>query len=151
VLATLGRIGPALDTVVRKRLGISEPRSGEEWVALLHAISADLARFERRHRTLLESLVEDQWKPIQVGRVYDMVAGPTGRKHGYETTRFNVMTTSNESLTYRRELTRVPALPPAPIPSTPVYFIPGCYLGNVLPQDAGLPASCDLSRAIRLK
>jgi hypothetical protein len=70
---------------------------------------------------------------------------------GYETTRFNVTTASNESLTYRRELTRVPALPPAPIPSTPVYFIPGCYLGNVLPQDAGLPASCDLSRAVRLK
>jgi hypothetical protein len=77
-LVTLGRIGPALDTVVRERLSISEPRSAEEWVATLRAISADLSRFERRHRLKLESLVEDEWQPIAVGRAYDMVAGPTG-------------------------------------------------------------------------
>jgi hypothetical protein len=81
-LVTLGRIGPALDTVVRKRLGIAEPRSAEEWIAALRSISADLTRFERRHRVHLEALVEDRWKPIAVGRAYDMVAGPTGRKHG---------------------------------------------------------------------
>ncbi len=79
-LVTLGRIGPALDTVVRDNLGIEEPRTGDEWVAVLRLISADLAKFERRHRVRLETLVEDRWKPIAVGRAYDMVAGPTGRK-----------------------------------------------------------------------
>ena len=48
-LVTLGRIGPALDTIVRQRLGIAEPRSGEEWITVLRSISADLATFERRH------------------------------------------------------------------------------------------------------
>lgn len=79
-LVTLGRIGPALDTVVRDNLSIAEPRSGEEWIAALRLISADLGKFERRHRVRLETLVEDRWKPIAVGRAYDMVAGPTGRK-----------------------------------------------------------------------
>jgi hypothetical protein len=81
-LVTLGRIGPALDAVVRQRLGIAEPRSADEWIAALRAISTDLARFERRQRVSLETLVDDRWKPIAVGRAYDMVAGPTGRKHG---------------------------------------------------------------------
>lgn len=31
------------------------------------------------------------------------------------------------------------------------YAIPGCYMGNVPPQDAGLPASCDLSKTITIR
>lgn len=31
------------------------------------------------------------------------------------------------------------------------YAIPGCYIGNVPPQDAGLPASCDLSKTITVR
>jgi hypothetical protein len=81
-LVSLGRIGPALDTVVRKRLGIVEPRSGEEWITALRSISGDLAKFERRERMPLEALVEERWKPIAVGRAYDMLAGPAGRKPG---------------------------------------------------------------------
>jgi hypothetical protein len=81
-LVTMGRIGPALDTIVRQRLGLPEPRAGDQWIAALRVISGDLARFERRHRLSLESLIDEQWKPVAVGRAYDMVAGPTGRKHG---------------------------------------------------------------------
>jgi hypothetical protein len=71
----------------------------------------------------------------------------------HETVRFEVKTVSNEPIVYRRELTRVSVAPPAPIPSTstPVYLIPGCYLGNVPPKDAELPATCDPSRAVRLR
>jgi hypothetical protein len=71
----------------------------------------------------------------------------------HETVRFDVRTVSNEPIVYRRELTRVSVAPPAPIPSTstPVYLIPGCYLGNVPPKDAELPATCDPSRAVRLR
>jgi hypothetical protein len=81
-LVTLGTIGPALDTIVRQRLSIAEPRSSEQWITVLRSISADLATFERRHRVPLEALDEERWKPIAVGRAYDMVAGPTGRKPG---------------------------------------------------------------------
>jgi hypothetical protein len=71
----------------------------------------------------------------------------------HETVRFEVKTVSNEPIIYRRALTRVSIAVPAPIPSTstPVFLIPGCYLGNVPPKDAGLPATCDLSRAVRLR
>ncbi len=46
-LVTLGRIGPALDTVVRTNLRIQEPRSADEWIAALHFISLDLANSPR--------------------------------------------------------------------------------------------------------
>jgi hypothetical protein len=80
-LVTLGRVGPALDTVVRDRLNIEEPRSGEDWVAVLGGISGDLLTFEKRRRVSLEDLVDKKWRPVAVGRAYDMVAGPTGRKN----------------------------------------------------------------------
>lgn len=76
-LVTLGRVGPALDAVVRRNLGIDEPYSADEWLAILRAISVDLSRFEGRTHEPLEALVDAQWRPIAVGRAYDMVAGPT--------------------------------------------------------------------------
>ena len=59
----------------------------------------------------------------------------------------------------RRSLQReggAPPLPrrrrdPAPIARKPFYFIPGCYLGDVPPKDAGLPASCDQSKTVVVK
>ena len=44
-----------------------------------------------------------------------------------------------------------PAPPELPMPAIShkaIYFIPGCYLGDVPPQEAGLPPTCDLSRAV---
>jgi hypothetical protein len=38
-----------------------------------------------------------------------------------------------------------PALVPELTPAMTVYFIPGCYLGNVPPTAARLPAGCDVS------
>ena len=64
----------------------------------------------------------------------------------------DVQITAGRTITYRGTLTPLAApaaAAPAPAPpSQPatVYMIPGCYLGNVPPKDAGLPASCDLSR-----
>jgi hypothetical protein len=66
--------------LVSPTVGIAEPRSGDKWIVALRSISADLGKFEGRHRIRLETLVEDRWKPIAVGRAYDMVAGPTGRE-----------------------------------------------------------------------
>ena len=68
----------------------------------------------------------------------------------------DVQITAGRTITYRGVLTPLAAAPtpqpaqaaqaaPTPAPAT-VYMIPGCYLGNVPPAEAGLPASCDLSR-----
>ena len=76
---TLGRVGPAIDSTVKDRLGIEAPSSGDEWIETLRAIAADLAKFERRYGVPLERLVEEQWRPVAVGRAYDMIAGPTER------------------------------------------------------------------------
>jgi hypothetical protein len=40
------------------------------------------------------------------------------------------------------------AEPASPVSSTPIYLIPGCYLGNVAPESARLPASCDTKRVV---
>ena len=44
-----------------------------------------------------------------------------------------------------------PGPDPVPIARKPFYFIPGCYLGDVPPKDAGLPASCDQSKTVVVK
>ena len=73
----------------------------------------------------------------------------------HETVRFDVMASPNQPIVYRRDLTPVrPAssiAPIAPIVTGPIYIIPGCYAGNVLPKDANLPSTCDLSKATMLK
>jgi hypothetical protein len=72
---------------------------------------------------------------------------------GYEPVAFDVKIVPNESVVYRRQLqaAHAPAPAAAPISKTPtmIYMIPGCYVGNVPPKEAGLPATCDLSRALR--
>jgi hypothetical protein len=75
---------------------------------------------------------------------------------GYEPVRFDVKIVSNESIAYRRDLKAINGMtPPQPRSSASgkpktFYMIPGCYLGDVPPKDAGLPASCDLKRAVTI-
>ena len=83
------------------------------------------------------------------------------RLEGYETLHVDVQIPVEGAITYRatmKRLTTAPAagaqLPPAPNLPTPtptpstIYMIPGCYVGNVPPTDASLPAGCDASRAV---
>lgn len=85
------------------------------------------------------------------------------RAPGYETLTFDVRIAAQRLITYRGALTPAqpspgptvqepdapqPASPPTP---TTIYFIPGCYLGNVPPEDVTLPANCDLSKLITRK
>jgi PEGA domain len=95
----------------------------------------------------------------------ELTAGPHKieiRAPGYETLALDVTITASRSITYRgalnvaatapaaeRSVPGPPDLPPAP-PST-LYLIPGCYLGNVPPEDARLPATCDESRVITFR
>jgi len=77
LLLTNGRIGPAFDSTVRKKLGLKDHlRSSEEWVGVLRGISEDILAFEKRHGMKLADVVPDRFGGYQVGRLYDMVLGP---------------------------------------------------------------------------
>ena len=65
---------------------------------------------------------------------------------GYEPAAMDVRVMSGQSLTVRATLKALP--PPAAIPATTFYLIPGCYMGNIPPKDAHLPPTCDQSRAV---
>ena len=95
------------------------------------------------------------------------------REDGYESLRVDVQISTDGLITYRGELKPVGGAgvrgsgagvrgsgadlraggadlsgPRADIPPTTIYVIPGCYVGNVPPKDAGLPAGCDEGRAV---
>jgi hypothetical protein len=92
------------------------------------------------------------------------------RAQGYQTAAFDVLITPGRPVTFRRTLEPLagraaepavppaaaapapppaaPATPAAPIARSTIYAIPGCYLGNVPPKDAGLPPSCDQNRVV---
>src|SRR2546427_5517907 len=75
-LVTGGRIGPALDSEVRKHLGVREPATAEQWIDVLQLVSQDIRTFESANHCQLEDLVETEWQPVAVGRAYDMMFGP---------------------------------------------------------------------------
>jgi len=71
---------------------------------------------------------------------------------GYEPLNFNVRIAANETIRYRHDLaavsgTAAPVAAAAPVKSKTFYMIPGCYLGDIPPKDAGLPETCDASAA----
>jgi hypothetical protein len=74
------------------------------------------------------------------------------RAPGYEPLTFDVRIEAERGITYRGDLRATGAPPPAAAPivvptgSRTLYVIPGCYLGNVLPDKERLPAGCDVSR-----
>ena len=77
----------------------------------------------------------------------------------YKPVSFEVNLARGQSATFRQILTPITRAPqPAPNASvtTPptakqpmtFYLIPGCYMGNVPPKEANLPATCDIARAV---
>jgi hypothetical protein len=94
----------------------------------------------------------------------ELEAGPHAieiREAGFETLGVAVNIAPGRAITYRGSMkaTDNPSAPAAAaassLPVTPApmvgYIVPGCYIGNVPPQDAGLPPTCDLSRVITIK
>lgn len=75
-LVTGGRIGPALDSLVRKHLVVRTPETAEQWFDVLQFVAEDICTFETTNQCRLEDLVEREWQPVAVGRAYDMVFGP---------------------------------------------------------------------------
>ena len=83
------------------------------------------------------------------------------REDDFDTLRVDVQVPVDGVITYRGEMKRTgtgdlrqsSALPDLPGPRsevapTTIYVIPGCYVGNVPPADAVLPAGCDADHAI---
>lgn len=98
-----------------------------------------------------------------LGNRLELEAGPHRveiRAAGYKPHILDTKVTAGRTMTYQAELEslddqqpapeREPAAPDPPglapaAPST-IYFIPGCYLGNLPPEELKLPAGCDVSR-----
>lgn len=77
----------------------------------------------------------------------------------YTPVSFDVNLARGQSATFRHILTPMTRAPqPAsdaavktpPVAKQPMtfYLIPGCYMGNVPPKEANLPATCDIARAV---
>ena len=77
LLVTDGRIGPAFDSQVRERLGLSRPTSSSQWLDNLEGIADDIAAFEASHEPL-PMVVPERFRNLAVGRLYDMALGPRG-------------------------------------------------------------------------
>jgi hypothetical protein len=99
--------------------------------------------------------------PADLGDELELLPGTRRielRARGYRTLVFSAEITDGRLITYRGALERfeverpaapvVPAAvaPAAPVGSTTMYVIPGCYLGNVSPKTVVLPAGCDISK-----
>jgi len=86
------------------------------------------------------------------------VSSPTPTD-GYQPAQDDIAVTPGRSMTYRGLLKQVPVTsaavgaPPALESARPktFYVIPGCYVGDVLPEESTVPAGCDPHRAIAVR
>ena len=84
------------------------------------------------------------------------------REAGYQSVRIPVNIQPNEVITYDVGLRPIVSAPlangaqraepaqPAPAPTT-IYVVPGCYVGNVPPQEVALPVGCDARDAVEFR
>lgn len=70
---TNGRIGPGLDSHVRRNAAIPRPSSPSEWVETVAAVTADVAAFEARWGVAFRDVVPPHCRHVGGGRLYDMV------------------------------------------------------------------------------
>jgi hypothetical protein len=75
LLLTDGRIGPAFDSQVRRKLSVPRPATCSEWLRMLQDISEDIAAFERSNGAIAK-LVPRRFAGLAYGRLYDMALGP---------------------------------------------------------------------------
>lgn len=77
------------------------------------------------------------------------------RADGFETLVDSVLVAGGRAVTYAAPMKPLPKSAPLPAsesahprPPATLYVIPGCYAGNVPPDQVGLPAGCDPGRAV---
>jgi hypothetical protein len=140
---------PPTNEVVVMRPAPSEPSMGA-------------LRIEVEPRDLLQIFVDGVYigTPADLGDEIELRTGARRielRAPGYRTLTFDAEISYDRSITYRGALepnTPAPSAPPpspkppsvAPAGSKTMYFIPGCYMGNVSPKDIVLPAGCDIKK-----
>lgn len=83
---------------------------------------------------------------LEVGRYTIELSAP-----GYQSVKFDVKIDGSRPITYRGELKPIEPKPEAAAAPSTLYYIPGCYLGNVDPKEIKLPETCDLSRLVTRK
>lgn len=126
-------------------------------------------RLEVEPAGLLQVFVDDVYvrMPGDTGGEIDLAPGVRRvelRAVGYRALTIGVRVVAERTVTYRSALTpetpepatqtgdgaadMLPAV--APMGSRTIDVIPGCYLGNVPPQDAKLPAGCGMTLRERL-
>src|SRR5262245_60389615 len=75
LLVTDGRIGPALDSQIRRALHAARASTCDEWLAFLQDVAEDVEAFEAAHGPLAQA-APVRWKHLGYGRLYDMALGP---------------------------------------------------------------------------
>lgn len=75
LLVTNGRIGPAFDLRVCRRLRLLKATNAQEWVDDLDDVARDIELFERENGRL-DAVIQKKYAHIAYGRLYDMVFGP---------------------------------------------------------------------------
>src|SRR5450759_3209708 len=78
LLLTDGRIGPALDSNVRRQIGAGRPETCAAWVEILEGVADDIAAFESGDGPL-DKAVSPRFGHLAYGRLYDMALGPRPR------------------------------------------------------------------------
>ena len=73
MLITDGRVGPAFDSKVRKKLGLRKIQNAQEWLIAIQRASNDVAEFEYLQKTTLQLA---SGLSLYSGRIYDMALGP---------------------------------------------------------------------------
>jgi hypothetical protein len=68
LLLTEGRIGPALDSRVRGKLGVARPSNCSEWLRILQDIAEDIAAFEHLHGAI-PTVVPIRFAKLAYGRL----------------------------------------------------------------------------------
>jgi hypothetical protein len=76
LLLTEGRIGPAFDSEVRRKLRTGKILTPTDWIANLRKVAEDIAEFERSNHCDLREAVPTEFAHLHYGRLYDMVLGP---------------------------------------------------------------------------
>ncbi|MBY0495076.1 MAG: hypothetical protein K2Y23_12770 [Cyanobacteria bacterium] len=120
-------------------------------------------RLEVEPRDTLQIFVDGLFvgTPDDLGDEFELRPGPRRielRAPGYRTLVFDTPIVADRTTVYRGVLERAPATPvpvpgasspsSAPASKAPIYFIPGCYMGNVAPTAAILRPGCDISKVI---
>lgn len=81
LLLTKGRVGPAFDSEVRRKLCLCEPKSSSQWIDALVLVAEDIKAFQEKNKCKLQEAAPDRFAKLYAGRLYDMALGPRGKTH----------------------------------------------------------------------